>query len=79
MEPDDVVPLLERLRHQRVAIIRQGATAIHLFYAGPVAVAAMIGAELSNGCPVHVYHYNSGEGRYVNWGLLDWADSPAAI
>jgi len=61
-------------RKVRARVMQAGVTKIHLFYAGPVVVAALIGAELSNGCPVILYHmekHGQGAGEYVNWGPLD--------
>lgn len=51
--------------------MRTGADKIHLFYAGPFVMAAQIGTELKNGCPVILYHLDSSRtGQYANWGPL---------
>jgi hypothetical protein len=50
-------------------ISRAGTDVLHLFMAGPVSVAAMVGAEFANaGCQVIVYQNN--HGNYINFGAL---------
>lgn len=56
------------LRQQVGEMYAQGVDRIHYFHAGPSMAAAMVGAALSNGCPVLLYHYE-GEG-YQRFGLL---------
>lgn len=69
---EDLDDFLARFREKRAEIMRTGADKIHLFYGGPVVVAAQIGAELKNGCPVILYHLDSsGTGQYANWGPLE--------
>jgi hypothetical protein len=53
----------------------QGIDRIHYFHAGPSMAAAMVGAELGNGCPVLLYHHE-GDG-YHNFGLLKLPAAPA--
>ncbi|MBU2003738.1 MAG: hypothetical protein KKF08_00015 [Gammaproteobacteria bacterium] len=53
----------------------QGVDRIHYFHAGPGMAAAMIGAELANGCPVLLYHHE-GDG-YQHFGLLKLPPAPA--
>lgn len=49
-----------------------GTDKIHLFFRGPVPVAAMLGAVLANGCKVILYHMDrGGEQLYVSWGPLE--------
>ena len=56
------------VRQQVGEMYAQGVDRIHYFHAGPGMAAAMVGAELGNGCPVLLYHHE-GEG-YHNVGLL---------
>ncbi|MBK8455499.1 MAG: hypothetical protein WAQ53_01210 [Thiofilum sp.] len=46
----------------------QGVDRIHYFHAGPSMAAAMVGAELGNGCAVWLYHFEGG--GYQALGLL---------
>lgn len=55
----------------------QGVDRIHYFHAGPTIAAAMVGAELSNGCPVLLYHYEGA--RYHSFGLLKLPATPPAL
>jgi DNA-binding transcriptional LysR family regulator len=56
------------LRQQVGEMYAQGVDRIHYFHAGPSMAAAMVGAALSNACPVLLYHYE-GLG-YQEFGLL---------
>ncbi|SEB09032.1 hypothetical protein SAMN05660964_03493 [Thiothrix caldifontis] len=56
------------VRQQVGEMYAQGVDRIHYFHAGPSMAAAMVGAELSNGCPVLLYHHE-GNG-YHGFGLL---------
>ena len=59
--------VMDKLREARREILGKGVKLIHLFYRGPLAIATMIGAELSNGCPVLFYQNDSkGTDGYVN-------------
>ena len=50
-------------------IIHAGTDVLHVFMAGPVSAAAMVGAEFSNaGCQVNLYQNENG--KYVNFGPL---------
>lgn len=54
----------------QVALLRQaGVDTIHLFYAGPIGGALIVGAELSNGPRVLVYQFE--QGGYVPFGPLE--------
>lgn len=63
--------LLAEVRDRSAEFMRQGVDTIHLFYAGPLAPMAMIGAAFGNGFRVLVYQHRPGSGgRYDNWGPL---------
>lgn len=64
----DLPMLVLELREQIATLMRHGVDAIHLFYGGPGTVAMLIGAELRNGCRVHLYHHQ--QGTYVAFGPL---------
>ncbi len=63
------------VRQQVGEMYAQGVDRIHYFHAGPGMAAAMVGAELGNGCPVLLYHHE-GEG-YHGFGLLKLPAVPA--
>jgi hypothetical protein len=65
---EDLPSLVLEVRQQIALLMRQGVDAIHLFYGGPCAVAAIIGAELRNGCRVQLYNHE--QGTYVTFGPL---------
>ena len=65
---EDLPGLVREVRQQIAILMRQGVDAIHFFYGGPCAVAAIIGSELRNGCRVHVYSHQ--QGTYVAFGPL---------
>ncbi len=67
--PDAVPALQDKLRRAARALMGEGVDRIHLFYAGPAALAAMIGAEFAN-MPVTVYQYAPSSGSYVSFGPL---------
>ncbi len=65
------MPELHRdFRRAAAELLARGADAIHLFYAGPGGVAAMLGAELSNASRVLVYQHDQVLGGYVYMGPL---------
>lgn len=48
-----------------------GVHDVYLFYCGPAILCAKIGAKFSNGCAVHLYHFQFGENPpYIYAGLL---------
>lgn len=63
------------VRQQVGEMYAQGIDRIHYFHAGPSMAAAMVGAQLANGCPVLLYHHE-GEG-YHELGLLKLPAVPA--
>jgi len=68
LKPDDMFPLVDKLREHLGKIAKAGTDVLFLIYAGPVMPAAIIGAELANSCRVVLFQYQSG--KYVNWGML---------
>lgn len=55
----------------------QGVDRIHYFHAGPAMAAAIVGAELANGCPVRLYHWEAGS--YQDFGLLKLPFAASAV
>jgi hypothetical protein len=71
LTPEAIPELLYEVRDRSAEFMRQGIDTIHLFYAGPLAPMAMIGASFGNGFRVLVYQHQPGSGgRYENWGPL---------
>lgn len=68
--PDDMPSIAEDLRRVTGEIIVAGVDTVHLFYAGPVIPATLIGAEFGNVRRVLLYQRNRNTGRYENWGPL---------
>ncbi len=67
--PEDIPGLQQKIRSAARELMIGGVDRIHLFYGGPAAVAAMIGAEFSN-MPATIYQYDPTHGTYVNFGPL---------
>jgi len=65
------------IRRQVGEMYAQGVDRIHYFHAGPAMAAAMVGAELGNGCPVLLYHHE-GQG-YQSFGLLKLPPTPPPL
>ncbi len=63
------------VREQVGEMYAQGVDRIHYFHAGPAMAAAMVGAELGNGCPVLLYHHEADGYRW--FGLLKLPAVPA--
>jgi hypothetical protein len=69
LKPDDIAGIVIELREKSAEILSSGSDVLHLFYAGPVFAAALVGAEFSNsGCRVLLYQND--QGNYVNFGPL---------
>ncbi len=68
LKPEDLPDLIRDLRARAADIARAGCDTVHCFYAGPVAFAAVIGAEFANGARCLFYQHQ--QGQYVNWGPL---------
>ncbi len=57
--PDDMPRLADDIREAAASLMASGADSIHFFYAGPAAVAALVGAELANVARVLVYQHGA--------------------
>lgn len=69
---DDMPDLAADIRNRAADVLRSGADSVHVFYAGPVVPAMLIGAELANTRRIILYqHSPSG---YDNWGPLKYLD-----
>lgn len=64
--PDDMLELHRDVRAAAARFMAMGVDVIHYFHAGPAAVAAIVGAELANGCRVVVYQHDTS--GYRNFG-----------
>lgn len=66
--------ILKSIRMLENQLKEQGVQRVHLFYAGPAAIATMIGAELSNRFVVLCYQRpvraSASKENYVLWGML---------
>lgn len=69
LTPDQMASLAEDIRHAYRALLDASCDIIHLFHGGPDVSALLVGAELSNGPRVILYHYD--QGKYVNYGPLE--------
>lgn len=65
---DDMTTFADKLQQKIGEIYRIGPDVIHYFHQGPVASAAVAGAQLANICEVKIYHWN--QKTYESWGLL---------
>jgi hypothetical protein len=70
MTPAALPGVIQQLLRLKNALSREGATEVHLFYAGPVALSVMLGGLFHNWVPVKVYHLNSLTGQYEFWGVI---------
>lgn len=68
LTPEAVPDFQRELRRTAAELLKQGVDTVHCFYAGPAAVAAMVGAEFANGARMLVYQHD-GSG-YQNFGPL---------
>lgn len=64
---DNLEEYLRQLRIKRKELEAKGATEVHLFFAGPVQAATLIGAMFDNWRPVLLYHKNRDTGGYEYW------------
>jgi hypothetical protein len=63
LRPEQVQDLARDVRAAARRLQDTGVDVLHLFHAGPDVSALMLGAELSNGPRVLLYHYEQGEYR----------------
>lgn len=68
LTPDDVPALHAELRELAARVVGQGVDVLHYFHAGPSVAAALVGAELANGCRVILYQWD--HGTYVRFGPM---------
>lgn len=68
LNPQDMAVLQDDLRRLAARAVAQGVDVLHYFHAGPAVAAALVGAELGNGCRVILYQHH--HGNYVNFGPL---------
>lgn len=68
LTPADMVGIQGDLRSVAGRVVGHGADVLHYFHAGPACAAALVGAELANGCRVILYQHN--HGSYENFGPL---------
>lgn len=66
--PEDMEVFRTKLLEKITEMFHSGADTIHLFYAGPVTLAFLIGGELANSGRVMLYQYQNGE--YQNMGAM---------
>ncbi len=69
LQPEHMPELLKELRSAANTLMEAGADRIHLFMAAPQPAAAAAGAMLANK-PATLYHFDSEQGTYVNYGPL---------
>ena len=65
--PDNLEDYLNQLRIKRREFEAKGATEVHLFFAGPVQAATLVGAMFDNWRPTLLYHNNKNTGSYEFW------------
>lgn len=68
LTPEDMPGLHDDLRKVAARIVAEGVDVLHYFHAGPTVAAALVGAELANGCRVILYQHD--HGSYRNFGPL---------
>lgn len=69
LKPNDIPPLVHEIKNKIGDVSRRGTDELSVFFAGPVTIAAIVGAELSNKCKVLLYQKDR-DGNYVNFGPL---------
>ncbi len=68
--PDDTVEIVKQLRQANSEFALEAVDQINFFFSGPSPVAALVGAEFVNSCPVRLYHYDASRSTYMNWGPI---------
>jgi hypothetical protein len=68
--PGDIANLVLELRDTINSMTQLGVRHVHLFYAGPVAFAAIVGCELKHPFTVTVYQNSRIAQDYECWGVL---------
>lgn len=73
LRPEDMPALAGELRRASARVLTMGADELWVFLAGPLAAAAVVGAELANiGCRVHVLQNDRATQGYVDFGPLHY-------
>lgn len=73
LRPEDMPKLAADLRRASAQVLLMGADELWVFLAGPLAAAAVVGAELANlGCRVHVLQNDRATQGYVDFGPLHY-------
>ena len=68
LTPEDMPDLHQDLRKLAARVVGEGVDVLHYFHAGPAVAAALVGAELANGCRVILYQHD--QGTYLRFGPL---------
>jgi len=69
---EQMIRIIKEIRDKiRELMIIGGVTEVHLFYGGPLAVAAALGAIVDNWVPVKWYAHNKSTGKYEYLFTLD--------
>ena len=69
---EQLIDILKEIRDKiRELMVIGGVTEVHLFYGGPLAVAAALGAIVDNWVPVKWYAHNKSTGKYEYFFTLD--------
>lgn len=69
LKTQETEDLARELRTAVRRLLDAGCDVIHLFHGGPDVSALIVGAELSNGPRVLLYHFE--QGRYLSFGPLE--------
>lgn len=71
LKPKDIAELVRDIQDKVAEVLNRGVDELNVFFAGPVCVASMLGAELSNvSCKVLLYQNDRATSSYVNFGPL---------
>lgn len=69
---EQVIDIVREIRNKiRELMVIGGVTEVHLFYGGPLGVAAALGAIVDNWVPVKWYAHNKSTGKYEYLFTLD--------
>ncbi len=68
--PEQMAQFQRSLDAKFQRITQSGADAIHLFFAGPLAAAMVVGAEFAN-VLTYIYQYDRNKGTYIPFGPLN--------
>lgn len=68
--PENIAEFYEQVKYKKQELQGKGYTEVHLFIAGPVQAATIIGRFMSNWKPVKLYHKPLGGHTYEYWAPL---------